>query len=59
MKTKKQRDAERLARAQEIADAVQSGEYVDQRADMQESWFPIRPKIKKSTKDLKKLFGED
>lgn len=59
MKTKSEHDVERLARAQEIAAQVKAGTYIDFRANMQESWYPIRPKIKKNLEDMKRLYNAD
>ena len=49
---------ERMKRNQEICDLVKKGEYVPARINLDESWYPKRPPIKKDKKVVKKLFEE-
>jgi hypothetical protein len=54
-------ERQRVARAIrnfELARSVKDGSFVDTRANMLESWFPIRPKIKKDQAAITRLYGD-
>lgn len=58
MKSKEELDAERLKRAQELADLVKRGGKVPHGDPYQNSW-PDRGKVKKDEEAMKRIFGED
>ncbi len=58
MRTQAQIEAARKARNQELANSVKDGSYKDHRANTLESWYPIRPKIRKNQEELKRLYGD-
>ena len=49
----------REQRNREIADDVKNGNYTPPRVNLQESWYPIRGKIKKDPKAVALLHGVD
>jgi hypothetical protein len=57
MKTPEQLRKERLARSQELANAVKAGTYIPAAFDSQASYFPARPLVKKDPKELARLYG--
>jgi len=49
---------QRVARTQEIADAVKSGQYCPAALNVFHSWWPERPTIKKDAKEVARVYGE-
>jgi len=52
-------EKKRLERAQEIANQVKNGEYIPARLNTLESFWPMRPTIKKDKVALARLYGKD
>lgn len=40
-----------------IVEALKNGTELPKRGSVEDMWFPVRPVIKKSQKDLEKLYG--
>lgn len=51
-------ERKRIARTQEIADAVKLGQYCPAAMDVHHSWWPQRPTIKKDAKEVARVYGE-
>jgi hypothetical protein len=53
---KSDEEKQRQERNREICDKVKAGAYIPAKLNLQESWFPKRPIIKKDPKAIEKLY---